>query len=81
MISQIILSILAMTNPNNQVKKAAAYLWAAADMLNHADIEMLAVNGKADDPELRELLKAWFEVRNQMTSCSFSYNTAIERER
>lgn len=68
------------TNPNKQVKKATAYLWAAADMLNHADIEMLAISGKADDAELRELLKAWFEVRNQMTSCSFSYNTAIERD-
>lgn len=66
-------------NPNNQVKKATACLWAAADMLNKADVAMLAVGGKADDAELRELLKAWFEVRNQMTSCSFSYNTAIEK--
>ena len=67
-------------NPNNQVKKATACLWAAADMLNKADVAMLAVGGKADDAELRELLKAWFEVRNQMISCSFSYNTAIERD-
>lgn len=66
-------------NPNSQVKKATACLWAAADMLNKADIAMLAIGGKADDAELRELLKAWFEVRNQMTSCSFSYNTAIEK--
>lgn len=67
------------TNPNSQVKKATACLWAAADMLNKADVAMLAVGGKADDAELRELLKAWFEVRNQMTSCGFSYNTAIEK--
>lgn len=65
---------------NKQVKKATACLWVAADMLNKADVAMLAVGGKADDAELRELLKAWFEVRNQMTSCSFSYNTAIERD-
>lgn len=65
---------------NKQVKKATACLWAAADMLNKADIAMLAIGGKADDAELRELLKAWFEVRNQMTSCSFSYNTALERD-
>lgn len=69
-----------LTDANKKVKAATAYLLAAAAMLNKADIEMLAVSSKADDKELRELLKAWFEVRNQMTSCSFSYNTAIERD-
>lgn len=69
-----------LSDANKKVKAATAYLLAAAAMLNKADIEMLAVGGKADDAELRELLKAWFEVRNQMTSCSFSYNTAIERD-
>lgn len=68
-----------LSDANKKVKAATAYLLAAAAMLNKADIAMLAVGGKADDPELRELLKAWFEVRNQMTSCSFSYNTAIEK--
>lgn len=68
------------TNPNKQVKNATACLWAAADMLNRADIAMLAVGGKADDAELKRLHEVWLEVRNLMTSCSFSYNTAIERD-
>ena len=68
-----------LTNTNKKVKAATAYLLAAAAMLNKADIEMLAVSSKADDKELRELLKAWFEVRNQVASCNFSYTTTIER--
>lgn len=62
-----------------KVKAATAYLLAAAAMLNKADVEMLAVSSKADDKELRELLNAWFEVRNQVASCNFSYTTTIER--
>lgn len=75
----IILSILTMTYTNNKVKAATAYLLAAAAMLNKADIELLAISSKADDKELRELFNAWFEVRNQVTSCNFSYTTTIER--